>query len=153
MSPGIVIDYKQLRKIHPQAARHAVLEYLKANRGNISQAARAFGLSRPVVYDILRKQAQGDLGDRSKAPHHQPRKTPPEVEEKVIQAKNRTRLGPQRLSLWLGKYLDLAVPPGTIRHILRRNKEKITRGLPGRRRRQEKREFVDWYSAKPFEIV
>jgi len=31
------IDYKQLRKINPEAARKAVLEYLKTNNHNISE--------------------------------------------------------------------------------------------------------------------
>ena len=49
------IDYKQLRKVNPETARLAVLEYLKSNRHNISDAARVFGINRCVVYDILKK--------------------------------------------------------------------------------------------------
>jgi len=153
MHPGPRIDYKILRKINPEAARQAVLEYLKTNGRNIADAARVFGICRPVVYDILKKRAEGDLRDRSKAPKHQPNKTPDEVEQKVIEAKNRTRLGPKRLTIYLAKYERVSVPAGTIRHILRRNKAKLTCALPRARRRREKREFVDWYSAKPFEIV
>jgi hypothetical protein len=44
------------------------------------------------------------------------------------------------------------VPYGTVRNILRRNKHRLTHPA-AKRRRREKREFVDWYSAKPFEIV
>jgi hypothetical protein len=44
------------------------------------------------------------------------------------------------------------IPPGTIRHILRRNKSQLKHASPPRRK-GEKREFIDWYSAKPFEIV
>jgi len=153
MHPGPRIDYKILRKINPEAARQAVLEYLKTNGRNIADAARVFGICRPVVYDILKKRAEGDLRDRSKAPKHQPNKTPDEVEQKVIEAKNRTRLGPKRLTIYLAKYERVNVPAGTIRHILRRNRAKLTCTLPRARRRREKREFVDWYSAKPFEIV
>lgn len=153
MNPGPLIDYKQLRRISPQTARQAVLEYLRSKGGKIAQAARAFGINRTVVYDILRKQGEGNLADRPKAPHRQPGKTPRQLEEKVIEAKNQTRLGPKRLSLHLSKYVGVTVPPGTIRHILRRNKEKLTWGPPRRRTRKEKREFVDWYSAQPFEIV
>ncbi len=150
---GRRIEYKELRKINPEAARRAVLEYLKSNRVNISEAARVFGVNRPVIYDILSKQRQGDLKDRSKRPRRQPRKSAPEVEDKVVEAKNKTRLGPKRLALYLRKYEHLSLPWPTVRNILRRNKHRITYKIRGRRRAAEKREFVDWYSAKPFEIV
>jgi len=153
MQAGHRIDYKQLRKVNPETARLVVLEYLRSNRGNIAEAARTFGINRSVVYDILRKQSEGNLKDRSKAPQHQPRRTPQAIEDKVVEVKNKTRLGPKRLSIHLAKYEGVTVPPGTIRHILTRNKEKITYRLPSHRVRREKREFVDWYSAKPFEIV
>ncbi len=38
------IDYKLLRKINPEAARLAVIEYLFTNKGNISEAARTFAI-------------------------------------------------------------------------------------------------------------
>ena len=130
-----------------------MLEYLKTNGGNISEAARLFGINRPVIYDMLRKQREGDLRDRSKAPHNHPRRTAPDVETKVVEAKNKTRLGPIRLSMYLFKHEGLSIPAGTIRHIPRRNRHRLTRGPRTQRCRKEKREFVDWYSAKPFEIV
>ena len=139
--------------MNPGAARMAILEYLKSNGGNVSEAARVFGINRPVIYDIKRKRREGDLQDRSKAPHNHPRRTVPDVEDHVIQAKNKTRLGPIRLSVYLSKYEGLCVPAGTIRHILRRNRSRLTRHPGFRRPRKEAREFVDWYSAKPFEIV
>jgi transposase-like protein len=62
------IDYKRLRKINPEAARRAVLEYLKSNGYNISQAALVFGINRTVVYDILRKEKEGNQKTASE-PH------------------------------------------------------------------------------------
>jgi hypothetical protein len=50
MSPGARIDYKTLRQINPEAARKAVLEYLKTNGGNKAEAARVFRVNRTVVY-------------------------------------------------------------------------------------------------------
>ena len=50
------IDYKQLRKINPEAARLAVLEYLKTNGHHVSQAAFIFGINRSAVYAILKKE-------------------------------------------------------------------------------------------------
>jgi len=153
MNPGVRIDYKTLRKVNPQAARQAVLEYLKTNRGNIADAARVFGINRPVVYDIKTKAEEGDLTDRPKAPKHQPNKTSAEVEAKVIEVKNKTRLGPKRLSIYLAKHEKINVPYGTIRHILRRNRHQLMYPNLRHNLRKEKREFIDWYSAKPFEIV
>ena len=153
MNPGHHIDYKQLRVINPEAARQAVLDYLESTGGNIAQTARLFGINRCVVYDILKKQASGDLTDRSRTPKRQPNKTPADIEDKVIEIKNKTHLGPIRLSLYLAKYEEMQVPPGTIRHIIGRNRHRITYNLPSSKHRKFKREFVDWYSAKPFEII
>lgn len=152
MSPGTRIDYKKLRKLSPEAARNAVLQYLEANGGNKADAARVFGITRPVVYDIIKKNEEGDISDRSREPKHQPNKTPPEIEDQVIKFKNETHKGYRRLSNHLKKYQGIEVPPGTIRNILRRNRHRLTHP-PRKRRRREKREFVDWYNAKPFEIV
>jgi transposase InsO family protein len=153
MNPGTRIDYKTLRKINPETARQAVLEYLESNGGIVAEAARLFGINRSVVYDILKKQAQGDLRDRSKVPRYQPNRTPPQIEQQVVEAKNKTRLGPARLSIYLHKYQGIKVPAGTIRHIVRRNRDKLAATGPSVRRKRNKREFVDWYSAEPFEIV
>jgi hypothetical protein len=76
-----------------------------------------------------------------------------ESERKVIEVTNKTLLGPKRLSIYLREYEGIEVPAGTIRHILRRGKHSLTHSGSQSRRRREKREFVDWYSAKPFEIV
>ena len=146
------IDYKGLRQINAEAARKAVLEYLKSGHG-ISETARLFGITRAVVYDILTKEHTGDLRDRSRAPKSQPRKTPAVVEDKVIAVKNKTHLGPERLSRYLKEYEGLNVAAGTIRHILRRNKARLDYGLHRHRTLKGKREFIDWYSARPFEVV
>ena len=149
---GVGIDYKALRRFNAEAARRAVIEYLKTNP-NIAEAARMFSVTRAVVYDILKKKKECDLRDRSRAPKRQPGKTPPLVEDKVVAVKNKTRLGPERLSRYLKDYEGVHVPAGTIRHILRRNKKRLNYGLRQRRTLKGKYEFVDWYSAKPFEIV
>jgi len=119
------IDYKQLREINPETARRAVLEYLKSNGHNISQTALVFGINRTVVYDVLRKEKEGNLKDRSRAPRNQSRRTPIQVEDKVIEVKCKARYGPERLSRYLKQHEGLYVPPGTIRHIIRRNKGRI----------------------------
>ena len=156
MSPGIHgirIDDKELRKINPEAARQTVIEYLKTNGHNIADTARVFRVNRTVVYDILAKSKEGNLKDRPKIPKHQPNKTPAKTEDKVIKAKNKTHLGPKGSSRYLKKHEGILVPPGTIRHILRRNKDRLTYKLKSNKRRKQPREFADWYPAKPLEIV
>ena len=84
---------------------------MQTNGGNISDAAQVFGINRPVVYDILSKQATGDLRDRSRVPKRQSNKTPARVEQQVIDARNKTRMGPKRLSILLAKYEQIMSPP------------------------------------------
>lgn len=146
----MIIDYKALRDISPETARQAVLDYLTSVSGNVAATARAFGITRPVVYDI--KGREGDLRDRPRTPRRQPRKTAAAVEERVIAAKNLTHLGPKRLSLYLAKYEGIQLSWATIRNVLRRNRHRLTTPLP-KRRQGSARPFVDWYSAKPFEVV
>jgi hypothetical protein len=43
------IDYKQLRRINPEAARRAVLDYLRSSGHNIAKTAAVFGINRPVL--------------------------------------------------------------------------------------------------------
>jgi transposase-like protein len=148
----VIIDYKALRQLNPRTARQAVLDYLASASGNVSATARAFGVTRPVVYDILAKAREGDLRDRPKTPTRQPRKTAPDKEERVIAARNLTNLGPRRLSLYLARYESLSLSWATIRNVLRRNRHRLTRPPP-KRRPGSARPFVDWYSAKPFEVV
>ena len=61
------IDYKQLRKINPEAARQAVVEYLKTNNHNVSEAAFIFGINRAVVAlcQMLWKQLRDGTNPRS----------------------------------------------------------------------------------------
>ena len=125
MNPGHYLDYKQLCTINPEAARQAVLGYLVSVGRNVSKTAVVFGINRCVVYDTLKRQAIGDLSDRPSNPKHQPNKTSPEIEERVIEAKNKTHLVPSRLSLYLAKYEQVQIPPGTIHHIVHRKRDSI----------------------------
>lgn len=120
VTPGIKADYKKLRKVNPEAARRAVLDYLESNNQNISDAAVAFGINRTVVYDIVRRSREGGLKDKPRVPKHQPRKTSREIENKVIEAKNKTNLNPRQLSEHLEAHEGISLPAGTIRHILER---------------------------------
>lgn len=115
------IDYKLLRRISPEAARTAVLQYLESNNHNITDCAKIFGITRVVIYDILTKEQLNDLKDRSKAPKRVSNKTSSGVEKLVIGLKKDTKFGPKRLQERLREYHQVKLAYGTIRGILRRN--------------------------------
>jgi len=121
------IDYKRLRRSNPETARIAVLEYLSSNGGNISDCSEVFGINRMVVYDIIRKNTEGNLNDRSKAPKRMPYKTSSVREKLIVEVARATRFPPKRLSFHLFKHYGLDVAYGTLRHILRRNRNLISK--------------------------
>lgn len=125
MPEGIRISYKALRNFSPEAARKAVLEYLASNGGNVSETARVFGINRTVVYNIVKKDQQKNLRDRSKAPKNIPHKTPANLEDLIVQLKNKLKLPNKDLSFYLFKYHGVDIAYGTLRHILRRNRHRI----------------------------
>ncbi|HEC63345.1 MAG TPA: helix-turn-helix domain-containing protein, partial [Candidatus Acetothermia bacterium] len=55
--------------------------------GSLRETARRLSISRNTVRKWVRRyQESGEAGlmDRSRRPHHSPRRTPPEVEEQVL---------------------------------------------------------------------
>lgn len=116
----IIIDYQRLRKINPEAARTAVLEYLKSNGNNIANCAKAFGVTRMVVYDIIGKFKEGNLADRSRAPKKVANKTPQYIEQMVVDLRQRENIGAKAISFKLYKEYGIDLSYGTIRGILRR---------------------------------
>lgn len=116
------ISYKLLRKINPETARTAVLEYLSSNGGNVSDCSKTFGITRVVIYDIIRKGKEGDLKDRHKAPKKIHNKTEESVEDLIVQTKITTGLPPKRLGYYLLQNYNLNIAYGTIRNILRRHR-------------------------------
>jgi len=87
------LDYNELRTISPKAARQAILQILAANKGNVSATARLLGVTRKTVYKALRKKAAGNLEDASRAPKVVPHKTAQDIEEKVLELKQKTNYG------------------------------------------------------------
>ena len=83
--------------------------------------AKAMGISRKCVKKWLDRYAEaGETGlrDRSSRPRSCPRRTPAEVEARIIELRQRERRGPD----WLGA--ELGVPPRTVSRVLAR------RGVP-----------------------
>lgn len=152
MITGIHLDYKELRGISPKAARRAILQILKSTDGNVAETARLLHTTRRTIYKTLKKEECGDLDDSSTAPKSVPNRTASDIEDKVIEIKKKTRYGPVRIADELKDVHGITLSTHTIRNILRRHKKslKLTQHKP---HKKGVRQFVDWYNAKPFEVV
>ena len=146
------LDYQELRGISPKAARQAILQILKANNGKVSATARMLGITRKTVYKAISKKNAGDLDDTSRAPKVVHNKTPEDLEEKVIKLKKKTNYGPLRLKDEMEAVYQINLSEHTIRNIVRRNKKKAAR-KPHKPNKKGPWPFIDWYTAKPFEVV
>lgn len=151
MNTGIHLDYQELRTISPKAARQAILQILSSTQGNITQTAHLLHTTRRTIYKAIKKKVAGRLDDVSTAPHTVHNRTAAEIERTVIALKDKTNYGPIRLHEELAATSHVVLSPHTIRNILRRYRKTKTKRQ--RRYRRSDRQFVDWYSAKAFEVV
>ena len=99
---------------------------LLADRANVRELCRRFGISAPTGYKWIRRYRQrGDTGlaDLSKRPGHSPKRTSPEVERAVLEVRDRhPAWGARKLRAWLIRREHKGIPsPSTITAILRRN--------------------------------
>ena len=105
------------------------LEFVKQalmNDTNLSQLCREYGISRKTGYKWLRRyleEGPEGLLDRSRCPHHSPQRTPPEVEQQVLQVRDKhPAWGGRKIRKRLERLGAEPVPPAsTIIEILRRH--------------------------------
>ena len=147
----IFLNYNDLRKINAVAAREVVCKVYDQT-GKVVETAKLLKTTRKTVRKALKKRKKGCLADDSRAPVVVHNKTDTELEELVIRIKNKTNFGPRNIHFELLDVHKITLSKHTIRNILKRNRGLIKRKV-NYVRRKEKREFVDWYKAKPFEIV
>jgi len=84
----------------------------------VAHAAKAQGVSRQCAHRWVRRfdeHGEAGLHDQSSRPHHSPRQTAPQVEERVLACRREERRGQD----WIGP--ELGVPARTVSRILRRN--------------------------------
>ena len=118
--------------------RKEFINAFQAQELSFSALCRYFNISRPTGYKwVVRYMAHGDagLGDQSKAPYSQPRRTPESVHSRILAARAaHPTWGPKKLHAWLERDdSHTAWPaPSTIGEILRR--EGLTHPRPKRRR-------------------
>jgi transposase InsO family protein len=115
--------------------------------------AAAMGVSRKCVRTwIDRYTAEGERGlqDRSSRPHRSPRRTAPEVEERIVDLRQQARRGPD----WLAA--ELGVAPRTVSRVLaRRGAPRLAAldPLTGQVLRASKATAVRYERARPGELV
>ena len=116
--------------------------------GSLRETARRLSISRNTVRKWVRHyQESGEAGlmARSRRPHHSPRHTPPEVEERVLSLHRERGWGRRRVARSIG------LPEGTVRHNLRRHLGE------GRRNRKKRKTFYPahwaWEEEDPFQLV
>lgn len=117
------LSYREVYRMNPQEARRRLVETYQQT-GSLSETARRWGTSRQLVRKWVRRFHQGGeagLQDRSRRPKTSPRRTPKEIEEKVIRLGEETSYGRHRLSRELWHRERIYLSPHTIRHILKRH--------------------------------
>jgi len=111
------LAYREVYAMNRVEARRRLIETYQITR-NYSETARRWHTSRHVMRRWARRyQELGEIGfqDRSRRPHHSPPQTPPQIEQQVLDAREKTGYGRQRLAVYL-KRQGLHLSPYTIRH-------------------------------------
>lgn len=126
------LTYWELIKMNsfkdPKMLRVKMVKYWQEHR-NISKTARYFGTSRPTVRKwVNRWQKDGwdGLEDRRNGPDEIPHKIPRELEERIVELRERTGWGPWKLK----HQFDLPCSLQPIRRVLR--EEDMIKNRPGR---------------------
>jgi putative transposase len=145
------VAYRQVYAMNAVQARKCLVQAYQ-EIGSISETARRWHTSRQVVRKWVRRfEQEGEEGlhDRSRRPHHSPHQTPPQLQQQVLQAREATNYGRERLALYL-KRQGVSLSPYTIRNILRRH------GVTAHKRRRRKPLYPArwaWDEDVPFALI
>jgi transposase InsO family protein len=106
--------------------RLAFVKQALVKESNISRLCQEYGISRKTGYKWLRRyleEGPEGLRDRSRRPHHSPQRTPPEVEQQVLQVRAaHPAWGGRKIKRRLEMLAAERIPPAsTITEILRRH--------------------------------
>ncbi|WP_426326081.1 IS481 family transposase [Microbacterium sp. E-13] len=99
--------------------RVLLVERVLVQHRPVAHVAKELGVSHQCAHrwvNTFRAEGVAGLGDRSSRPHSLPRRTPLEVELRVVAVRRQLRQGPDRLAVVVG------VPARTITAILRRHR-------------------------------
>lgn len=101
----------------------AVFDYAK-KIGNITKACRHYGISKTSYFNWLKRyQKDGEKGlvNNKPCPENLKLRTPIEVEEKVLYLRKKYHFGPERIHMYLKRYLKIQTSESSVYRILRRN--------------------------------
>ena len=106
--------------------RTEYIQLAKIEGANISRLCHRFGISRKTGYKWFKRYQEGGescLADRSRRPHHSPRRSTEEIEKAVIRARQEhPAWGGRKIKAYLERKEQHRLPsPSTITEILRRN--------------------------------
>jgi transposase InsO family protein len=119
----------------------------------VAHVAAEMGVSRQCAHRwVARFDAEGEAGlhDRSSRPHSMPTRTPPQVEQRVLELRRVSRRGQD----WIGP--ELGVPARTVARILRRHQVRYLREcdpLTGEPIRASKTTATRYERDRPGELV
>jgi transposase InsO family protein len=104
-------------------SRQEFVTLAQQDGANIRGLCRRFGISPTTGYRWLGRAAAGDsLTDRSRRPHHQPRRTDPAIEAAVVALRHQhPTWGGRTLKVVLERTMERAPAAATITDILRRH--------------------------------
>jgi len=106
--------------------RAEFIHLAKLENANISELCRRFGISRKTGYKWLqryREEGESGLADRSRRPHHSPKRSSGEVEVAILAVRREhPAWGGRKIKAYLERQGQTQLPsPSTITQILRRN--------------------------------
>ena len=100
-----------------------VIHYARKS-GNVNKACRHYGVSKSIYYRWLnryKKDGESGLINQKPCPENPKLRTPIEVEEKVIYLRKKYHFGPERIYLYLKRYLNIQTSDSSVYRILKRN--------------------------------
>jgi transposase len=107
-----------------QAWRSKLLAYASETSRNVARTCRHFGISRQAFYKWKKRfdeHGEAGLCDRSRAPHHSPKATSPEVISKMLYLREHYHFGPGKIADYLKRYHDVSVATSSVHRILRKH--------------------------------
>ena len=133
--------------------RQLLVQRVREQGWAVAHAAKAQGVSRQCAHRWVKRfdeHGEAGLHDRSSRPHHCPRQTAPEVEERVLQCRRQERRGQD----WIGP--ELGIPARTVSRVLRRHDVPYLREcdpMTGEVIRASKTTAVRYERERPGELV